>query len=98
MAERRPLAWAPNGREITYIGYPSGDYHYYLFVKNLQTGRVRKLAGPVQHSPWVRTGRTTNRERTSSHLGARAVFVTRSLGSDRDPTLSRRDWIAGGIT
>ena len=43
-------AWSPSGAEIAYTGYYGEDNQRpYLFVINVRTGRVRRLAGPVQH-------------------------------------------------
>ena len=40
-------AWSPNGQEIAYIA-SNGGRHGGLFVINVRTRRIRKLAGPVQ--------------------------------------------------
>jgi Tol biopolymer transport system component len=46
------LAWAPNGREVAYIRTSGSDhFHYHLFVKNLQSGRVRRLASVGVQAP-----------------------------------------------
>jgi WD40 repeat protein len=43
------LAWSPNSRQIAYLSSASGsDPPAYLFLIDVRTGRVRRLAGPVQ--------------------------------------------------
>lgn len=42
------MAWSPNGKEIAYILTPFGSVHAYLYVVDVRTGRVIRLAGPVQ--------------------------------------------------
>jgi hypothetical protein len=41
-------AWSPDGRNIAFTGYTKGNSQPYLFVLNVKTRVLRKLAGSVQ--------------------------------------------------
>jgi Tol biopolymer transport system component len=40
--------WSPDGRSIAFTGYAKGNSAPYLFVVNVKTRRLRRLAGSVQ--------------------------------------------------
>jgi dipeptidyl aminopeptidase/acylaminoacyl peptidase len=42
------LAWSPNGRQIAFTGWWNGIGDPYLFLVDIRTGHVKRLAGSVQ--------------------------------------------------
>jgi hypothetical protein len=89
------LGWSPTGREIAFTGYQRllrGQSNPYLYVIDVRTGRVRRLAGPVQHagastSPlaWSPDGHKV------AFVGSSAVETVDSNGTGRRDLVHVRD-------
>lgn len=78
------MAWSPNGRQIAYIRQAFGSTHAYLFVVNVRTGRVKRLAGPVQDNgalAWSLNGKKIAFAGPTAPTGSTAVETINSGGT-----------------
>jgi Tol biopolymer transport system component len=78
------LAWSPTGRQIAYIRPTDHGLNPCLFVINVRTGRVRKLAGPVQDNgalAWSPNGKEIAFAGPSAVAGSAAVETINANGT-----------------